>query len=126
MRWPYPFRDTKQLPSLRLVPRPRAPGRLCAWRGEAIRAEDQFFSAAAGGAVCPACGPDTPSALPISLAALKLLRHLQRSSYPEAIVVQVRPAVHAEMEAVMQRYATYLLERRLKSVEFLRMVRQQG
>ncbi len=98
----------------------------CVRRGETIRPEDQYFSPGDGGAVCPACGPETPGALPISLAALKLLRHLQRSSYPEAIVVQVRPAVHAEMEAVMQRYVTYLLERRLKSVEFLRMVRHNG
>ena len=97
----------------------------CVRRGETIQAEDQFFSAADGGAVCADCGPQTPGALPISLAALKLLRHLQRSEYAEIASLSVRLAVHAEAEAVLLRYLTYLLERQLKSVEFLRLVRRE-
>ena len=95
----------------------------CVRRREPIRAEDQFFSAAGGGVICPTCGPETPAALPISVAALKMLRHLQRTSYAEATAARVRPLVQAELERVTQHYITYLLERRLKSVEFLRLVR---
>ena len=98
----------------------------CLRRGETIREEDQFFSAADGGVVCPKCGPETHGALPISAAALKYLRYLQRCSYAEAVAVRVRPLLQSELERMTQHYITYLLERRLKSVEFMRLVRQEA
>jgi DNA repair protein RecO (recombination protein O) len=96
----------------------------CVNCGEEIRPEDQYFSVAQGGVLCPRCGAGLPGARPISMKALKILRHFQRSTYSEAQRAQPRPEVRAEVEAILQMYITYLLERELKSPEFLKQVRE--
>ncbi|MEW6093047.1 MAG: DNA repair protein RecO [Chloroflexota bacterium] len=95
----------------------------CVNCGEEIQPEDQYFSVAQGGVLCPRCGAGLPGARPISMEALKILRHFQRSAYPKAQRAQPRPEVRAEVEAILQMYITYLLERELKSPEFLKQVR---
>jgi DNA repair protein RecO (recombination protein O) len=89
-----------------------------------IQPEDQFFSIAQGGVYCPRCGANRPDVLPVSMQALKYLRHLQRSSYEEAARAQLSPEVRVEMESLLQQYMTYLLERSLNTPAFLRQVRQ--
>lgn len=89
-----------------------------------IRPQDQYFSASLGGALCPNCGPNTPDAQPISLNALKYLRHYQRSSYREAVRAQLTPKINQEMEQHMHRYLTYILERGLNTPAFIREVRR--
>ena len=87
-----------------------------------IRPEDQYFSAAQGGVVCPRCGSSTPEARPVSMQALKYLRHFQRSAYEEARRVNLTPSINREMEQLMQHYLTYLLERGLNTPSFLKHV----
>lgn len=94
----------------------------CLGCGAEIRPEDQFFSAHEGGVLCPTCGPQVRQARPISLAALKVLRHYQRNPYERAVAARVRPQVLAEAAAVLEGYITYLLERRLNAPAFLRRV----
>ncbi len=89
-----------------------------------IQAEDQYFSFEQGGVLCPDCGPRFPGASPISLAALKVLRHLQRSNYEEARRAKPIAHVQLELENLMNLYLTYLLERALNSPRFLRRVRK--
>jgi hypothetical protein len=60
------------------------------------------------------------------MAALKYLRHLQRSSFGEASRAKISAAVRLEMENLLQYYLTYLLERALNSPAFLREVRRQN
>jgi DNA repair protein RecO (recombination protein O) len=96
----------------------------CVAGREEIRAEDQFFSPEAGGALCPRCGAGRPDARPISQAALRVLRHLQRSDFTLVADLALRPQVLSEVERVMEFYLTYLLERRLNAPEFLRQVRR--
>jgi DNA repair protein RecO (recombination protein O) len=103
----------------------------CAVCGNQIQAEDQFFSFLAGGVVCPdsARSPDLrPSdrhALhPISLEALRYLRHFQRSDYAEATRAHPEETVKQETETLMQGFFTYLLERELKTPGFLRQIRR--
>ncbi len=98
----------------------------CARCEHEIRPEDQFFSAAAGGVLCPTCGHGDPSARPISMNALRYLRHFQRSSFNEAMRAQLSPAVNIEIERLMQYYLTYLLERGLNSPDFLRRLRSEA
>ncbi|GAB4427713.1 MAG: DNA repair protein RecO [Anaerolineales bacterium] len=88
-----------------------------------IKAEDQFFSCAAGGAICPRCGRGLPNLSPISRDALKYLRHFQRSSYAEAKKARPTAAVKQDVELLMQNYFTYLLERELNSPGFLRKIK---
>ncbi len=95
----------------------------CAKCGEAIQAEDQYFSAEQGGVLCPSCGRGVSGVRPISMQALRLLRHLQRSDYAEARRLSLPPQVDVEVEQLMQHYITYLLERSLNTPSFLRRVR---
>ena len=98
----------------------------CAVCGEPIQAQDQYFSAREGGALCPRCGRQAPGALPISLAALKYLRHFQRSAFQDAARARPTPAQHLELETVAQHYLMYLLERSLNTPPFLRSLRSKA
>lgn len=91
-----------------------------------IKPQDQYFSVMDGGILCPSCGQRSENKERISLAALKVLRHYQRSSYEVATTPQVRPQVHAELDAIMEGYLVYLLERKLHAPEFLRRLRQMA
>jgi len=95
----------------------------CANCREEIQAVDQFFSAAQGGVLCPRCGAGLPGVWNVSVEALKYLRHFQRSGYAEAQRARPSPQVRDEVEALMQRNFTYLLERELNTPGFIKRVR---
>ncbi len=97
----------------------------CASCEQEIQPEDQFFSAAQGGVLCPKCGGTVSEARPISMPALKYLRHFQRSSYQDATRAQIEQPIVAEIESLMNYYLTYLLERGLNTPAFLRRVRKR-
>ncbi len=84
-----------------------------------IQPEPQFFSVEQGGVLCPRCGPRHPEAQPISVPALKYLRHFQRSDFTQALRARPAPAVWTEMERTLQRYITHILERRPNTRRFL-------
>lgn len=96
----------------------------CANCRREILPEDQFFSAAMGGVICPSCGRGLPGLWKLSVDALKYLRHFQRSSYAEAARAKPSPETQAEIETLMQAYFTYLLERGLNTPGFLKRVRE--
>ena len=96
----------------------------CASCGEEIQPQDQFFSAEAGGVICPKCAPRYPAARQVSMQALKFMRHFQRSSFAEASRARPATITGREIESLMQYYLTYLLERGLNSPAFLRRLRQ--
>ncbi|HSK66092.1 MAG TPA: DNA repair protein RecO [Anaerolineales bacterium] len=95
----------------------------CANCGREIKAEDQFFSFSAGGAICPRCGQGLRNVHKISVEALRYLRHFQRSSYADATRARPDPDVQKETETLMQGYFTYLLERELNTPGFLKKIR---
>ena len=95
----------------------------CIGCGEEIQPEDQYFSAEKGGVLCPKCGTGVAGVRPVSMPALKILRHFQRSSYTEAQRARLSMTVDRELENLMGHYLTYLLERGLNSPSFLRRVR---
>ena len=98
----------------------------CALCGKKIQAEDQYFSEELGGILCPACGARNPSAMRVSMEALKYLRHFQRSSYEQASMADPAAQVRLEIEALVNHYLTHLLERKLNTPEFMRQIRNQG
>lgn len=95
----------------------------CANCGREIQPVAQFFSPAAGGVICPACGTGLPGLWPVEMEILKYLRHFQRSNYTAA--ARARPAAQhqKQIETLMQGYFTYLLERELNTPGFLKRVR---
>ena len=95
----------------------------CANCGREILPEDQFFSFATGGVICPQCGQGLPNLAKISMETLKYLRHFQRSSYRYASRAHPSPEVQKEAEALMQGYFTYLLERELNTPGFIKRIK---
>ena len=85
-----------------------------------------FFSADAGGVLCPACGYSNPFARPLSVNALKVMRFFQSSGFAAASRMHLDSELSLELEQVMRHYLRYLLERELKSAEFLDLLRQRG
>ena len=96
----------------------------CANCRRQIQPEDQYFSFTAGGVICPNCGKGLPHLRPISMDALKMLRHFQRSSFAEASRARPNAQIQKEAEDIMQGYFTFLLERELNTPGFLRKIRQ--
>jgi len=99
---------------------------LCAICEAEILAEDQYFSSELGGVLCPKCGIEMVSARPISMKALKYLRHYQRSSFSEAGRARIEAGVSREMEGIMQDYLTYLLERGLNTPAFIKRIKSMN
>lgn len=97
----------------------------CIYCQAEIKPQNQYFSAELGGVLCPRCGESTAGVKPISLEALRYLRHFQRSNYLEATRAHLNPVVNRELEALQQYYLTYLLERGLNTPAFLRRVRKE-
>lgn len=85
---------------------------------------DQFFSLSEGGLLCPSCGPQRDQARPLSLVALKVLRHTQRNSYEQAARPKLSSIVANELDELLESYLSYLLERELNVPGFLRQVRR--
>lgn len=83
-----------------------------------------YFSLQAGGVLCPQCAEAAPDAEPIEVDVLKVLRHLQRNLWDDLRGIAVRPAVMQKVDALLYRYLLTVLERHLKSADFLR--RLQG
>lgn len=98
----------------------------CVACGNKIVAENQYFSIQDGGAVCAKDGKTYPGALPVSLNGLKYLRYAQSNTYARVSAAKLPTGVAAEMEALLARYITHILERQLKSVEFLKLIRRES
>ncbi|MCU0482531.1 MAG: DNA repair protein RecO [Anaerolineae bacterium] len=96
----------------------------CVITHEKILPEDQFFSFADGGVVSPRAHHLTTGTIPVSMDALHLMRHIQRSDYEQVRGLGgIKASVHPEVERIMLGYIGFLLERRLESIEFIRRVR---
>jgi DNA repair protein RecO (recombination protein O) len=95
----------------------------CVVSREAIKPEDQFFSYALGGVVTPGYAHEGSSAVPISMTTLKLLRHMQRSPYTHVKTLNITTALHNDVEKIVLGYITFILERKLQSVDFIKRIR---
>jgi DNA repair protein RecO (recombination protein O) len=98
---------------------------MCVVGRETIEAQDQFFNPGLGGVVCPRCASRTALCSPLSLSALKVMRHMQREPLEAVIGLTVRPAVMSEVERTLREYTQFHLERPIRSAEFLREVAQE-
>jgi DNA repair protein RecO (recombination protein O) len=87
-----------------------------------IEAVDQYFSAEQGGVVCPTCVGKVEGARPVSVTALKFLRHFQRSDFKEATRANPDLMVRGEMEDLLQHYISIQLDRRLNTPGFIRAI----
>jgi len=86
---------------------------------------ENFFSASGGGVLCPACRDREPLARPLSLNALKVMRLCQHGDYARVNSVRVDGELMLEMESILRGYIRYLLEREVKSVDWLDRLRRE-
>jgi DNA repair protein RecO (recombination protein O) len=93
----------------------------CQHCGRELEPVEQFFGIVEGGALCPACAePGTPT---LSLDALKVLRLMQSADWGTVRRLRLAPALAQELEELLNRYASFQLERDLKSARFMEQVR---
>jgi DNA repair protein RecO (recombination protein O) len=98
----------------------------CVSGGEPIEEQDQFYSAELGGLLCPDDRHSDRRAQPITAPAVKVLRYLQSHNWDTVKVLHLQRRLHTELEAVMHYYLRHTLERNLKSVDFLNLLRGEG
>ncbi|NJN82389.1 MAG: DNA repair protein RecO [Caldilineaceae bacterium] len=91
----------------------------CIGCGKELQAEANYLSLAEGGVYCPACGHGRADAEGIDVDTLKVLRFLQSRPWREAERLTVRPPIMRRVENVLYRYLIIVLERQLKSPDFL-------
>jgi DNA repair protein RecO (recombination protein O) len=94
----------------------------------AIEPSANFFSLNEGGVFCARCGALRSDVDAIPVDVLKVMRYLQMQPWQEVQRVAVRPLIAGQVDTLLQRYLGHVLERRLRSTDFLRRleyVRQQ-
>lgn len=84
-----------------------------------------FFSFEEGGVVCPDCGRGQRGCRDLSTQARATLLYLQSRDYSKCRRLKVEPSTRLELESMLRRYITYLLERSLKSVDFMDALRRE-
>jgi DNA repair protein RecO (recombination protein O) len=94
--------------------------------GAPIGPEGNAYAAEAGGLFGPECSHQSLGARPISAAALTVMRHLQRSSLTAVLRLVVPPATQREAERLLHATVSAVLERELRSRDFLDEVALRG
>jgi DNA repair protein RecO (recombination protein O) len=97
----------------------------CLECGAPIEPAGNVFSPVAGGILGPECAGVAGAAgggRPVSPAALKVLRHLQRTELPGVLRLVLPGDVHREVERLLHATVSAILERELRSRDFLEEV----
>ncbi|MDD5288772.1 MAG: DNA repair protein RecO [Dehalococcoidales bacterium] len=83
------------------------------------------FCASIGGTLCPACGMNQPFARPISVNALKVFRFIQGNDFNAVGRLKIDVPLSRELESITRSYLKYLLERDVKSANWLDELKEQ-
>lgn len=98
----------------------------CAACGGPLGGSPQLrFAVAQGGVLCPRCagGESDGPVADISRGTLETMRRLLAVDLRRALMLRPDAATRSEMEAVLEDYIGWRLERRLKSREFLSLIK---
>lgn len=87
---------------------------------EALQPVVNTLSIEEGGVLCPKCSQGRDNLETLEPDVLKILRFLQSRPWNEVAPLQVRPMIQRRVENILQRFLLNILERRLRSVDFLR------
>jgi DNA repair protein RecO (recombination protein O) len=92
----------------------------------ALTPGQNYWTASGGGILCPSCQAHEAIVRPLSLNALKVLRHMQRSSFADVAKVHIGPSLMSEIDRCLREQIRFLLERDLRSVAFLDEMRHDA
>lgn len=95
----------------------------CARCNSLLQPATNCFSPAQGGVLCLDCGFEEPVSCPISLNALKVMRLWQNTDFTSALKVNIKDKLSLELETLLRDYIRYILERQIKSTDFLDKIR---
>ena len=101
---------------------------ICVECGGPVTEQNQYLSGELGGVVCPKCirgvgGVDIRS---VSARILKYLRHFQRSSLQDLLIIKISPDIQKGLEDSIRYYLTHTLEARLNSPDFIRRIQDNS
>jgi DNA repair protein RecO (recombination protein O) len=83
------------------------------------------FCARIGGIVCPSCAVNQPFSRPLSLNALKVLRFIQRNNFDTVGRLKIDTGLSLELENITRSFLKYLLERDVRSANWLDELKEQ-
>ena len=98
----------------------------CLYCSDELQPVTNYLSISEGGIYCPRCGEARKGTEPLDVGVLKVLRYLQSHGWSQVSKLSVRPEVMGPVENILYRYLLSILERQLKSVNFLRSVARSG
>jgi DNA repair protein RecO (recombination protein O) len=93
--------------------------RRCVECGEPLRPVENRFSAAGGGTICAGCAVTRPGARPLSVNAIKAMRLMSEGDFGVFQRLRLPAATAQEIDGALRTHITYILERQLRTVEFL-------
>jgi DNA repair protein RecO (recombination protein O) len=96
----------------------------CVVCGSPVAAEDAAWSATAGGVLCRDCRGTHPGATPLDASVVRVLRAFQTLPYEEAARVRLSGELIGRLERVMHELMHTVIERELKSAEFVATARR--
>jgi DNA repair protein RecO (recombination protein O) len=80
------------------------------------------FSIAHGGLICKTCIDKDKNALPIMAGTVKFIEHIRSLPFEKVERIKVSNVVGKELEAILRKFLDYHIERRLRSLEFLKEI----
>ncbi len=98
----------------------------CVACARVVGQEGNVFSPEAGGVLCPQCGSQAQDGLGLTAAGFRVLRFLQTRDWAVARNVQLTLDTRRDLERWLHAYLRHILERDLRSVEFLNRLRRFG
>lgn len=94
----------------------------CPGCGKPLPESPAWFSPLLGGVLCQACGSHEQAGSPLSVNGLKVLRLMAAGQDDLYDRLRLTPDLLDEVDAALQAQLEYHLDRRLKSLEFIRSI----
>ena len=80
------------------------------------------FSLRHGGLICKKCFQSDIEARPILQGTVKFIEHIRSLPFERVARIKVASEVGHELERILRKFLDYHIERRLKTVEFLKLI----
>jgi DNA repair protein RecO (recombination protein O) len=87
-----------------------------------LKPQKNYLSGQLGGVLCPFCCKNDFNSKPISAEAIKVLKFFNRSSFDLAEKLKIEKKLEKELEKLSVYFLEFILERRIKSKDFLREI----
>lgn len=84
------------------------------------------FSIADGGLLCKKCVGTDSNAIPIMQGTVKFIEHIRALPFEKVERIKVEASVGKELESILRKFLDFHIERRLRSLEFLKEIEKSA